>query len=129
MGLACYRIVLWVFEDLFHIVTCDGFINLHHPERFQKEDFDIRASSLMAHENGKGEKGCFCGVCEHRFNFNYVFWVVGKLGEEGIEAPLEALRNFLHFYALHFNSVGVNEAHQIIHAFVSDRRQTLGCYK
>lgn len=127
---ACLQdlIALWVFEDFFHMVTCNGFINLHHPERFKKEDFDIRASSLMAYENGKGEKGCFCGVCEHRFNFDYVLWTVGELGEEGIEAPLEALRNFLHFYALHFNSVGVNEAHQIIHAFVSDRRQTLGYY-
>ena len=125
---ACSKdwIACLVFEDFFHMVTCDGFITLRLPEKKSSSFANIHIASLFCTKTEKGEKGCFCGVCKYKFHFDYLVWHLIFQGRK--TAPLEGLSDFLRFYCVHYNCVAINFDHQIVHAFVSDRKTLFGHY-
>lgn len=91
-------------------------------------NFDLESKSTFW-INDLGET--YCNVCGYKFNFNVARWKVLWSGfpKNICHGPIEALRLFLEFYTLHFNVVGVNKAHQIIHVFCTNRRKVFGYYK
>lgn len=121
-------IALMAFEDFFHLITCKGATVLRIPDKQRSGFFRIHTDCLFNSIEGGY---CTCPICKHVYHFDYLLWATlessGYKGDPDYQTPppIEGLLTFLWFYALHFNYVGVNDAHEIIHSFVQNRQKVI----